>query len=342
MKAIITAGGRGTRMRPLTFSSNKHLIPLANKPLIFYAIETVVAAGIKTIGINYNPGQLEELHQALGDGCRWGAKFTFILQEKAAGIADIVRSCEQFIKKDRFVLHLVDNIFYGGIKDLVKYFENFRVNGLLTIMHHSENFRLGVPYFNKQGRVVKLVEKPLHPPHDWAIPGLYFADYHIFECFKKDPIQLSARGEYEIPDAFQWLIDHGYQVETKEFKGVWRDPGKFDDWLETNKFILERELGKKAKKDRGVKLKNTALVGPVIIGKGSRIEDSIIGPDVSVGDNCQIKQARVEETILCNKVIIDNPGKGLKKCLVGDGTKIQNNSGGEIELFLGNQCNLKL
>jgi glucose-1-phosphate thymidylyltransferase len=343
MKAIITAGGRGTRMRPLTFSSNKHLIPLANKPLIFYAIETVAAAGIKEIGINYNPGQLEELEGVLGGGERWGVKFTYILQEKPRGLADIVRVSRDFVGEDRFFMHLGDNIFYGGIEALVKRFAKSRANGLVTILHHRENWRLGVPYFDKRGRLVKYLEKPAHPPHDWAIPGLYFFDSKVFECFEgRGAIRPSARGELEISSPYQWLIDHGCRVETKEFKGVWKDPGKFDDWLETNKFILGEKLGKKVEKSRGIKLRNSVLVGPVIIGAGSVIEEAIVGPYVSIGDNCRVRRAKVEETIFCDDVVVDSPGKALKKCLIGGGTSICGNSCEGMELFLGNQCGLKL
>jgi len=292
MKAIITAGGKGTRMRPLTFSSNKHLIPLANKPLLFYAVEAVASAGIRQVGINYNPGQLDELQQTMGDGSRWKIKLTYILQEKPLGIANIVKSCQAFIGKDKFVMHLGDNIFYGGIKDLVDYFRKTDVNGLLIIIHHPENIRMGVPYFNKKGQLIKLIEKPKRPPHDWAIPGLYFADHHIFECFSgRQAIKPSGRGEYEIPTAFQWLIDHKYKVETMEFKGVWRDPGKFDDWIDTNLFLLDRDLKggseTKLKKDvkiegrikigRGCKISNSHLRGPSIIGDRVFIQNSFIG-----------------------------------------------------------------
>ena len=357
MKAIITAGGRGTRMRPLTFSSNKHLIPIANKPLLFYAIESVIESGIKEIGINYNPGQLEELQQAIKES-GFKAKFTFILQEKPLGLANIVQVSRDFIGKDKFVMHLGDNIFYGGIKPLVDYFAKSSSAGLLTILHHPENFRLGVPYFNKSGKLVKYVEKPKNPPHNWGVPGLYFADWRIFECFEgKDKIKPSARGEYEIPAAFQWLIDHKYEVVTKEFTGTWCDPGKFDDWLDTNRFLLDNSLksngqdGKfKNTKIEGrvnigkkCQIENSVLRGPIIIGDNVKIIGSFIGPYSSISDGCEIIDTRLENTILLKGVCISNPSKTIDSSLLGEGTKIESNNHRKdtLELFIGNQCSLK-
>jgi len=204
-------------MRPLTFSSNKHFIPVANKPLILYPIETVAAAGIKDFGITYNPGGLEEAQSLLGNGSQWGINITYILQEKPAGLANIVQVCEEFLAGDSFVFHLGDNIFMDGIKEAVDHFQKEKPNGLVTMMHHRENKRMGVPYFDENGRLIKYVEKPENPPHDFAVPGLYFADSNFFKCFHSvDSIQPSARGEYEIPAAFQWLIDHGFRVDVIE------------------------------------------------------------------------------------------------------------------------------
>lgn len=359
MKAIITAGGRGTRMRPLTFSTNKHFIPLANKPLLFYAIESLASLGIKEIGVNYNPNQLEEIKSYLGDGKKWGVKFTFILQEAPLGLAHIIKISEPFLKKDKFITHLGDNIFYGRIKPLLDYFLKEKLNALAPVVHHQENWRLGVPYFDKKGRLVKYVEKPKSPPHDLAVPGLYFFDHHVFECFSgKKSIKPSVRGELEISAVYQWLIDHKYKVGTKEFKGVWKDPGKFNDWLETNQFILDVTLknGFKKRLDKTVqiegrvkigkkfRIKNSCLRGPIVIGNGVLIKDSFIGPYSSIGDSCQIIEAKLENTILMKNVQIRHPGRALDSCLIGENTLIEGNSRHKngMELFIGNQCVLKL
>jgi len=358
MKALITAGGRGTRLRPLTFSSNKHFIPLANKPLLFYAVETIASVGIKKIGINYNPGQLEEIKGHLGTGSKWGVKFTYILQEAPLGLAHIIKVSEPFLGKDRFVMHLGDNIFCGGIKQLVNHFLKRKLNALAPVLHHSENWRLGVPYFDKKGKLVKYMEKPKRPPHDLAVPGLYFFDHSVFGCFKgKDAIKPSARGELEISSAYQWLIDHGYNVGTVEFKGAWRDPGKFDDWLDANRFLLDVDLksnrynfGADVKIEGRVKIgkkcqiRNSVLRGPSIIGNNVVIEDSFIGPYSSVGDNCRILGSNVGNSVLMEGVCINYSGKPLDSCLIGKGTIVEGNNRllGNIGLFVGNQCVLKL
>ncbi len=254
MKAVIPTGGRGTRMRPITFSANKHFIPVANKPLIFYPIKTVADAGIKDILITYNPNTLDYVKDYLGDGSRWGLKFTYVLQKEPNGLANVFQVCEEALNGEPFLMHNGDNIFTEGIKDIVEYFLKKKPNGLVTMVHHKDNRRLGVPYFDKNNRLVKYVEKPENPPHDFAIPGLYFFDHTVFKCFKgKDKIVPSARGELEISSPYQWLIDHNYKVDVVEYKGKWLDPGKFDDWLESNQYILQTalstnlEFGKKKK-----------------------------------------------------------------------------------------------
>lgn len=346
-------------MRPLTFSTNKHLIPLANKPLLFYPIEEVVAAGIKEIGINYNPGQQEELEAVLGNGSRWGVKFTYLLQEKPTGLANIIQIAENFAGKEKFLMHLGDNIFYGGIKTMVDSFLTNDFNGLVPILHHEENWRLGVPYFDKKGKMVKYVEKPKNPPHDWAIPGLYFFDHHVFECFGgKEAIKSSARGELEISSPYQWLIDHNYKVGTFEFKGIWKDPGKFDDWIETNQFLLDKELTEgcdsKLKKNvkiegrvkigKGCQIENSILRGPVIIGDGVIIKDSFIGPYSSIADDCEVVNTKIENTILGRSVKIRNLTKPIDCSMIGEETLIEGDHqlSGATQLFVGSQCLLRL
>ncbi len=359
MKGLLTAGGRGTRMRPLTFSSNKHLIPIANKPLLHYAIEEMVEAGISEIGINYNPGQLEELKEKLGTGKQFGAKFTFILQDYPGGLAHIIKVSEEFLGKDKFVMHLGDNIFFGGIKKLVEKFEKSGANGMITMLHHSENSRLGVPYFDKTGKFEKYVEKPSNPPHDFGIPGIYFFDHHVFECFSgKKAIKPSARGELEVGETYNWMMRQGYKVETAEFDGIWRDPGKFDDWIATNRFILDQTIKNtsKSKVDKSVsiegrvqigqkcKIKNSKLRGPIIIGDGVIIENSFIGPYTSIGNECAIKSVKIENSVLMKKVTIEEIEKSLDTCLIGEETVISstNHKFGAAELFVGNQCVLKM
>lgn len=357
MKAIIPTGGRGTRMRPLTFSTNKHFIPLANKPLIFYPIETIVDAGIKEIGITYNPGYLEEVKSMLGDGSKWGVKFTYILQEEPKGLANIFQVAEEFINGDSFVLHLGDNIFVDGIEDLVAHFEKHKPDGLVAMVHHKENTRLGVPYFDKEGHLVKYVEKPENPPHDFAIPGIYFFSSLIFDCFKKDPIKASDRGEYEISAPYQWLIDHGKKVDVLEYKGKWLDPGKIDDWLDANKFILEHHLKEniesqisddsqirgKASIGKNVEVRKSKIIGPVIIGDKVIIENSEVGPNVSIGDGCEIIDSKVSNSVLMSGVRVKGVSEHpLEHSLIGTDSEIvsEDGRGAKTALFVGEKCKI--
>jgi glucose-1-phosphate thymidylyltransferase len=355
MKALITAGGKGTRMRPLTFSTNKHFIPLANKPLLFYAIEEIVEAGIREIGINYNPGQLEEIKSYLGDGGRWGVNFTYIFQEAPLGLAHIIKISEFFLGKDSFVMHLGDNIFYGGIKPLIETFVQSGANAMASIIHHKENSRMAVPYFDAQGKLLRFEEKPENPPNDFGGVGLYFFDHNVFKCFEgEDQIKPSKRGELEIVSPYNWLIDHGYKVEVHEFTGDWLDPGKFDDWIETNRFLLDHALQEgsetslapgvrvegKVKIGKNCQIENSSFQGPVIVGDNVIIKDSTLGPYCSISDDCEITGANLENTILEKAVKVSCPSKKITDSLIGDGTVIE--SSDSLSLFVGNQCTIKI
>lgn len=360
MKAIIPTGGRGTRMRPLTFSTNKHFIPVANKPLIFYPVETVADAGIKEIGITYNPEGLEEAKAYLGDGSAWGLKMTYILQEKPAGLANIVQVCEEFIDGDSFVFHLGDNMFVDGIKKQVKYFERKKPNGLVTMIHHKENNRMGVPYFNSEGRLIQYVEKPENPPHDFAVPGVYFADANFFKCFKgTGRIKPSERGEYEIPAAFQWLIDNGFRVDVVEYKGKWLDPGKFDDWILANQYMLENKVKENVESDvdsssrikgkisigRNCNIINSKILGPVIIGDNVTITDSEVGPLTSISDGCEIINSKVSNSVLMKGVKVLNVSEHpVENSLVGTDSEVigSNGRGATTSLFVGEKCKIQL
>ncbi len=360
MKAIIPTGGRGTRMRPLTFSTNKHFIPVANKPLIFYPIETIADAGIKEVGITYNPGGLEEAKSYLGDGKHWGLNLTYILQEKPAGLANIVQVAEEFLSGESFVFHLGDNIFVDGIKDQVRYFEKEKPNGLVTMIHHKENKRMGVPFFNDEGRLIKYVEKPKNPPHDFAVPGVYFADASFFKCFKgENAVKPSERGEYEIPTAFQWLIDNGFRVDVVEYKGKWLDPGKFDDWIEANQYLLENKLKENIESEidssskiegkvaigKGCTIINSKIFGPVIIGDNVTITDSEVGPLTSIADGCEIIGSKVSNSVLMSGVkILDVKQHPVESSLIGTDSEVigKDGRGAATSLFVGEKCKINL
>lgn len=359
MKAIIPTGGRGTRMQPLTFSFNKHFIPVANKPLIFYPIETVAAVGVKEVGVTYNPGSLELVKSFLGDGSRWGLKLTYILQEKPIGLANIVQVCEEYLSGSPFMFHLGDNIFSAGLKEIVNHFLTKKPNGLLTMIHHKENRRMGVPYFDRHGHLKKYVEKPKNPPHDFAVPGVYFADKTFFKAFKgNDKVKPSARGEYEIPGPFQWLVNHGYRVDVVEYKGKWLDPGKFDDWIEANQYLLDRNtkrtLGSKISKNslienrvslgKHCKITNSKIRGPAAIGDGVTIVNSYVGPFTSVGNGSRIENSHVENCVIMEGVRIVNIKQPIETSLIGTNATITNSVGPtqSLKFFIGEKSQISI
>ena len=216
MKAIITAGGRGTRLRPITFTNNKHLIPIANKPIILYALDALREAGITDIAITYNE-KLEELKSYLDDKTVGDLKISYIHQKAPIGLADCVRICEDFIDGDKFVFYLGDNMLAGGIKPYVDTFEHAQnENCHLLLSEVPDPQRFGVPQFDDKGNITKVEEKPEHPKSNYAITGIYFYDANVFKAFKgDDAITPSARGELEISDVHQWLIDHHYVVNCR-------------------------------------------------------------------------------------------------------------------------------
>lgn len=360
MKAIIPTGGRGTRMRPLTFSTNKHFIPVANKPLIFYPIETIANAGIKEVAITYNPGGLDEAKNFLGDGSRWGLKFTYVLQEQPLGLANIFQVCEDYLAGSSFVFHLGDNIFVGGINQLISHFDKEKPDGLVAMVHHKENTRLGVPYFDKDGHLIRYVEKPQNPPHDFAIPGVYFFTSKAFDCFKgEDKIKPSERGEYEISAPFQWLIDHNFRVDVLEYKGKWLDPGKIDDWLDANEYLLKYNLKEKVESEidktstvdgevsigRHVEIRRSKVKGPVVIGDKVIIEDSEIYPFTSIGDGCEIIGSKIKRSVLMNGVRVSGVSEHpMEDSLVGTDSEVvsSNGRGATTRLFVGEKCKIQL
>ena len=360
MKAIIPTGGRGTRMRPLTFSTNKHFIPVANKPIIFYPIETIVKSGIKDIAITYNPGGLDETKQILGDGSRFGANFTYILQEQPLGLANIFQVCEEYLNDEAFLMHNGDNIFVDGIENLVKYFLKEKPNGLVIYVKHPDNKRLGVPFFDEKGKFKRYVEKPDKPPNNFGITGLYFFDSNVFDCFRgKDAISPSERGELEISSPYNWLLAHNFKVDAIEYKGKWMDPGKFDDWLDANEYLLKHTLSEniESKPDdktkiegvlaigRGCAILNSKIIGPTIIGDNVTIDSSEIGPYASISENCQIINSKLQNSVLMSGVkVLDVRSHPLTDSLVGTDTEVigANGKGPTTSLFVGEKCKIQV
>jgi glucose-1-phosphate thymidylyltransferase len=336
MKALITSGGKGTRLRPITHTSNKHLIPIANKPMIHYAIEAVAEAGITEIGIVYNPDTGQEIREALGNGETWGVRLTYILQEKPEGLAHVVKVSEDFLGRDPFVFYLGDNVVVGGIKRFIADFSREGTNCHLVLSKVKDPERFGVPEIQK-GRIVRVEEKPKKPRSQYAVTGIYLYDASIWEAVHH--IKPSARGELEISDAHQYLIDKGYKVSYSEITGWWKDTGKPEDLLEANRLTLDRVIGDdepiihgevdavsdiagKVIIGKGARIVRSSIRGPAIIGENTVIEDSYIGPFTSIYYGCHIKNSEVEYSIILEKCRIIGADVRIERSLLGKEVEI--------------------
>lgn len=325
LKALLTAGGRATRLRPITNTINKHLIPIANQPMIFYPLRKIARAGIKEVAINIRPGD-KELPAAVGDGSRWGIKIIYIEQKGGPlGLAHIIKNAAVWIGQDDLLFYLGDNILLGDIKSFVDEFYKQKANCLLLLAKVPDPQRFGVPVI-ENGRIIRVEEKPTEPKSDFAVTGVYIYDNHILEAV--NALQPSARGELEISDAHTYLIEHGYQVGFQEVTGWWKDTGKPGDLLEGNGLVLSslRESKISGELDSssviqgkviigsGTKIsKKTVVRGPVIIGQECVIANSYIGPYTSIGNRVEIYNSEIENSIVfdeadinCHQRIVDS------------------------------------
>jgi glucose-1-phosphate thymidylyltransferase len=318
MRALITAGGRATRLRPITYTINKHLIPLANKPMIFYAIEKLAEVGITEIGISVNPGE-EEIQKACGDGSRWGVKLTYIEQTGGPlGIAHVVNNARPFLGDEPFIFYLGDNIILGSLKRFVGKFEQEKLNCVLALSKVKDPQRFGVPEL-LNGRIVRVDEKPSQPKSDYAVTGIYVYDKTFFEAFAH--IKPSTRGEYEISDIHTRLIEDGKAVGYEEITGWWKDTGKPEDLLEGNQLLLN-EMAEGTREEavidaaaviqgkvsigKGTVIGPRVLIrGPVVIGNDCRIENSYLGPYTSIGNEVEVRNTEIEHSVVFDGVDID-------------------------------------
>ncbi|NOX88288.1 MAG: glucose-1-phosphate thymidylyltransferase [Calditrichaeota bacterium] len=353
MKALITSGGRGTRLRPLTHTQNKHLIPVANKPIIQYAIEYCAQAGITEIGIVYS-AESNAVPEALGDGSQFGVSLTFIPQEAPLGLAHVVKISQDFIGEEPFVFYLGDNMVVGGLRHFIEAFEKNKSNCHLTLAKVKDPQRFGVPEIVGD-RIVRIEEKPKYPKSDYAVAGIYIYDKSIFEAVNN--IKPSERGELEISDAHQYLLDHNFKITYSEITGWWKDTGKPYDLLEANRLILDnlepRIDGEvddnslvtgKVTLESGSKIINSTVRGPVIIGKDTIIENSYIGPFTSIYDNCQIKNSEVEFSIILKDCKIIDVDIRIEHSLLGNDVEVIKTAGRPAthRFLIGDQSRVEL
>ncbi len=331
MRGLILSGGKGTRLRPLTHTSAKQLVPVANKPVLFYGIEAMAAAGIEEVGIIIAPETGAEIREAAGDGSAFGISIEYIEQEAPLGLAHAVLTAEPYLGDSPFVMYLGDNLLRDGIVDLVREFRTESPDALILLTPVPDPQHYGVAELNN-GSVARLVEKPEQPQTDLALVGVYMFTPAIFEAARA--IEPSGRGELEITDAIQALVDRGLRVDPHIVHGWWKDTGQVQDMLEANQLILD-DLDKRVEGElvdsrvegrvvieAGARLERATVRGPAIIGSGTRIADAYIGPYTAIGDGVTISNAELEHSIVLSGSAIADLEYRIEASLIGKNVRI--------------------
>ncbi len=333
LRGLILSGGKGTRLRPITHTSAKQLVPVANKPVLFYGIEAMAAAGIKEIGIIIAPETGEEIKAVAGDGSQFGVEITYILQDEPLGLAHAVLTAEPFLRDAPFVMYLGDNLLQGGIDELVRAFRTNEPEALILLTPVPDPENYGVAELNGGQAVKRLVEKPKEPATNLALVGVYMFTPEIHEAARA--IEPSARGELEITDAIQYLVDQGRRVEPHIVSGWWKDTGRLEDMLEANRLILENveqridgELIESQVEGRvivetGARLVRSTVRGPAIIGAGATLTDCYVGPYTAIAEGCAIENAEVEHSILLAGSSVCNLAGRMESSLLGRNVAIR-------------------
>jgi glucose-1-phosphate thymidylyltransferase len=331
LKGLILSGGKGTRLRPITHTSAKQLVPVANKPVLFYGIQAMAEAGISEVGIIIAPETGGEIREAAGDGSRFGINLTYIVQDEPAGLAHAVLTAEPFLSDSPFVMYLGDNLLQGGIRDLVTAFRAGEPDALILLTQVPDPEQYGVAEL-ENGSVIRLVEKPRQPKTDLALVGVYMFTAGIHSAARA--IKPSGRGELEITDAIQHLVDQGLRVEPHIVRGWWKDTGRLEDMLAANRLVLETidhrvegelidsRIDGRVVIEAGARLERSAIRGPAVIGAGARLTDCYIGPYTAVGENCVIENAEVEHSILLARSRVSNLAGRMESSLLGRNVKI--------------------
>ncbi len=332
LKGLILSGGKGTRLRPITHTSAKQLVPVANRPVLFYGIEAMARAGIQEIGIIIAPETGGEIQEVAGDGSQFGVKITYIVQDAPSGLAHAVLTAEPFLGTSPFVMYLGDNLLQGGIDDLVAAFTANEPDALILLTPVDDPEHFGVAELGEDGSVVALAEKPPEPKTNLALVGVYMFTAGIHDAARA--IEPSPRGELEITDAIQYLVDQGKRVEPHVVQGWWKDTGRLADMLEANRLILDTikrsvdgelvdsQIDGRVVVEAGAVLTRATVRGPAIIGAGARLTDCYIGPYSAIGDGCVIQDAEVEHSILLAGSSVTGLDGRMESSLLGRDVKI--------------------
>lgn len=367
MKALILAGGAGTRLRPITHTRAKQLVPVANKPILFYGLEAIAEAGIKQVGIVVGDTAAEVV-AAVGDGSDWGLTVTYLPQEAPLGLAHAVLIARDFLGDDDFVMYLGDNLLKQSLKDFVDRFEDDRRRALVPTLDGGHEgpcaqillkavpdpHRFGVAELAGDGSVIRLLEKPAEPPSDLALVGVYLFDRRIHEAVAA--IEPSPRGELEITDAIQWLVDRGLRVRTEILEGWWIDTGKLTPLLEANRLILETierrldgevdgesDLDGRVVVEEGARIERSRIRGPVVIGEGTTVSDSFIGPFSAIGRRCVIESSEIEHSVILDDSRVIQAGR-LEDSLLGHHVEVTRTERrpSATRLMVGDHCSIDL
>jgi glucose-1-phosphate thymidylyltransferase len=354
LKGLILSGGAGTRLRPITHTSAKQLVPVANKPVLFYGIEALVDAGVKEIGIIIAPETGGEIREAAGDGSAFGAEITYIVQDKPAGLAHAVLTAEEFIGDAPFVMYLGDNLLRDGIRGLVSTFRADEPHALILLTPVDDPQSYGVAELDGE-RIVRLIEKPKDPPSNLALVGVYLFTSAIFGAARS--LEPSWRGEYEITEAIQALIDDGHKVQSEVVRGWWKDTGQLADMLEANRLVLE-ELETKLEGEidegsrvegrvvlePGASLTRSVVRGPAVIGAGACIEDAYIGPYTSIGEGVHVRRSEVEHSIVLSGSVVEDLGTRMEASLLGRNVKLTRSEGRPktLRLLVGDSSEIEI
>ncbi len=368
VKALILAGGSGTRLRPITHTSAKQLVPVAGKPILFYGLESMADAGIKDVGIIVGE-TAAEIRAAVGDGSRWGLTVTYIVQEAPLGLAHCVLVAREFLGDDDFVMYLGDNLLRQSVREVVEVFEAARARAQqpsfgevdegvpaaeILLAPVADPRQFGVAALDASGRVVRLVEKPDVPPSDLALVGVYVFDRRIHDAVRA--IHPSSRGELEITDAIQWLIDAGHPVRSQLLSGWWIDTGKLTPLLEANRLVLETierridgdvdgasRVEGRVVVEPGASIRGSTVRGPAVIGSGTQVVDSFIGPFTAVDADCEIVRTDLEHSVVCAGSSVHDGGR-IVDSLIGRHVKVRRATGQPRanRLVLGDDSDVEL
>jgi glucose-1-phosphate thymidylyltransferase len=354
LKGLILSCGAGTRLRPITHTSAKQLVPVANKPVLFYGIEALVDAGVKEIGIIIAPETGDEIREAAGDGSQFGAEITYIVQDKPAGLAHAVLTAEEFIAGAPFVMYLGDNLLRDGLRGLVQTFVEHSPDALILLTPVDDPSSYGVAELDGE-RIVRLIEKPKDPPSNLALVGVYLFTPAIFDAARA--LEPSWRGELEITEAIQGLIDDGHQVRSEVVSGWWKDTGQLADMLEANRLVLEelqtRIDGSVDEESRvegrvvlepGASLVRSVVRGPAVIGAGAQIEDAYIGPYTSLGEEVRVCRSEVEHSIILAGSVVEDLDTRMEASLLGRNVKLTRSAGPPktLRLLVGDNSEIKI